>query len=89
MAVVRSFLRTIDEDIATVHAGGREGDLADNDALGTLDMEEAVLVLLGGDMLEASLDATLVEVDLLEVGEEESRLEALDLTVLNKNKKKN
>jgi len=52
-------------------------------------VEEAVLVLLGGDMLEASLDATLVEVDLLEVGEEESRLEALDLTVLNKNKKKN
>ena len=73
-----------DEDVTGVEGLDGEVDLADNDVLLALEVEEAVPVLLGLDVLEARVHATLQEADVLEVRAEELGLGALDFAVLDR-----
>jgi len=72
-----------DENVSTVEGTNLEGDLADDNVLLSLEVEEAVAVLLCLDVLESRLDTSLEDLDLLEVGEEELRFVPLDLTMLD------
>ena len=76
-----------DKDITTVQAGTLEVDLSDPDCVGgALEMEETGLVLLRGDMSEATLNTSLKDLDqgTREQVEEVLGLKALNLTVLNR-----
>jgi len=73
-----------DKHITAVDRLGIERDFDEADALAALNLEETRLVLLGLDLVEAGVNATLHDADALgEVALEEIRFVTLDLAVLD------